>query len=81
VVTVCDNAAGETCPLWPGVPMRVHWGLADPAAVEGTPEVQRVAFEQTMQALRSRIERLLALPLQQADRAALSAQIQALHGA
>jgi arsenate reductase (thioredoxin) len=81
VVTVCDNAAGETCPLWTGAPMRVHWGLPDPAAVEGPQQAQRQAFAETMLALRSRIERLLALPLHSTDRTALQAQIQALHGA
>jgi arsenate reductase len=80
VVTVCDNAAGETCPLWPGVPMRVHWGLPDPAAVEGPVEAQRQAFAHTMQVLHARIERVMALPLDSADRPALQAQIQALAG-
>jgi arsenate reductase (thioredoxin) len=59
VVTVCDNAAGESCPIWPGRPMTVHWGLADPAAVEGSPVESLAAFEQTYQHLVVLIEALL----------------------
>jgi arsenate reductase (thioredoxin) len=62
VITVCDNAAGEACPAWPGKPSRAHWGLADPAAVEGPPEKRRAAFQETARLLRLRIETLAALP-------------------
>jgi arsenate reductase (thioredoxin) len=62
VFTVCDNAAGETCPVWIGQPMTAHWGLPDPAAVEGSDEVKRHAFIDTAVALKRRIELMLALP-------------------
>ena len=58
VVTVCDNAAGETCPVWPGQPARAHWGIADPAAVEG--DGQRAAFDEAYRLLEARIADLLA---------------------
>jgi arsenate reductase len=57
VITVCDNAAGETCPVWPGNPARAHWGLADPAAIEGAG--QRAAFEEAFALLDARIEDFL----------------------
>ena len=59
IITVCDNAAGESCPVWPGKPVAAHWGIEDPAAVEG--EGQREAFETAMRYLRNRISLLLAL--------------------
>lgn len=62
IITVCDNAAGETCPVWPGAPLQAHWGLPDPAAVEGEDEVRLAAFLDTAQALRKRFARLLGLP-------------------
>ena len=61
--TVCDNAAGEVCPFWPGQPMTAHWGLPDPAAVEGSDERKAQAFMDTAIALKRRIELMLALPL------------------
>ena len=61
--TVCDNAAGEVCPFWPGQPMTAHWGLPDPAAVEGSDEQRAKAFMDTAVALKRRIELMLALPL------------------
>lgn len=63
VFTVCDNAAGETCPVWPGQPMTAHWGVPDPAAVEGTDDQKAKAFMATAITLRRRIELLLSLPL------------------
>lgn len=62
IITVCDNAAGESCPVWPGHPAIAHWGVADPAAVEGSDDVRRQAYLDAMAALRRRIELLLALP-------------------
>lgn len=63
VFTVCDNAAGETCPYWPGQPMTAHWGVPDPAAVEGSDEQKSRAFMDTALLLKRRIELMLALPL------------------
>jgi arsenate reductase len=62
IFTVCDNAAGESCPIWPGKPVTAHWGVADPAAVEGSEEQKRAAFRDAATVLRRRIELLLALP-------------------
>lgn len=69
IVTVCDDAAGESCPVWPGRPIAAHWGIEDPAAVEG--EGQREAFEQALRYLRQRISLLLALPDEAIDALAL----------
>ncbi len=75
VFTVCDNAAKEVCPLWPGQPMTAHWGIPDPAAVQGTPaEIER-AYSQAMQALDRRISLFLCLPLTTLDTFALQKQI------
>jgi arsenate reductase len=60
IVTVCDNAAGETCPVWPGRPARAHWSLPDPAAVQGSDADRQRAFAETYVALEQRIERLMA---------------------
>jgi arsenate reductase len=68
IITVCDNAANETCPIWPGKPATAHWGVPDPAAVEGTDDEKRAAFRNAMRALRRRIELLAALPLERLDR-------------
>src|SRR5262249_11319555 len=63
VFTVCDNAAGEVCPIWPGQPMTAHWGVADPAAVEGTDQQKAQGFFDAATTLKRRIERFIALPL------------------
>lgn len=60
VVTVCDNAAGETCPVWPGAPSRAHWGVDDPAAVEGSDAEKRAAFEKAFRELKAKIDAFLA---------------------
>lgn len=65
VITVCDSAAAETCPIWPGSPVRVHWGFADPSDAEGGPRGKRHAFEMTRQAIGYRALQLLALPFHQ----------------
>ncbi|MBN8509042.1 MAG: arsenate reductase ArsC [Burkholderiales bacterium] len=78
VITVCDQAAGEACPHWPGQPMTAHWGLPDPAAVQGGPEDQQKAFRDAFVALRRRIELMLALPLQSLDAMALQREMQAI---
>ncbi len=69
VFTVCDNAAGEVCPVWPGQPMTAHWGIEDPAAVEG--EKQAQAFWNAYQQLQRRIQLFLALPLEDIDELSL----------
>ena len=62
VITVCDNAAGEVCPIWPGQPIAAHWGVPDPAAATGSEERRRAAFRDAFVLLRRRVELLLALP-------------------
>jgi len=68
VFTVCDNAAGEACPYWPGAPMRAHWGIADPAAVEGSDAQRRRAFMDAYNILEGRIKIFADLPLHTLDR-------------
>ena len=68
IITVCDNAAAETCPIWPGKPTTAHWGVPDPAAVEGSDEKKGAAFRDAMNVLRRRIELLMSLPLDKLDR-------------
>ena len=73
VFTVCDNAAGETCPIWPGLPMTAHWGVEDPAAVEG--ERQPQAFRDAYHALQRRIGLFLSLPLESIDEMSLQSKL------
>ena len=75
VFTVCDQAAGEACPYWPGQPMTAHWGLPDPAAVQGSPAQQEKAFLDTFVALKRRIELMLALPLASLDSLSLQSEL------
>ena len=75
VLTVCDAAAGEVCPIWPGQPISAHWGVADPAAVTGTDEVRREAFRKAFAELKTRIDLLLALPLEELDRRVLKKKL------
>lgn len=75
VITVCDNAAGETCPFWPGQPITAHWGVQDPAAVQGADEVKRRAFLNAFTELSTRINYLLALPIEKLDRLTLQAKL------
>jgi protein-tyrosine-phosphatase len=67
VITVCDNAAGEVCPYWPGQPMTAHWGIPDPAAVEGTEVERKFAFRQAFKSMETRIRLFLSLPLRSID--------------
>jgi arsenate reductase (thioredoxin) len=78
VFTVCDNAAGETCPLWPGQPITAHWGVADPAAAQGSDEDRRRAFLKAFTELSTRINLMLALPIEKLDRQALSGKLKAI---
>ncbi len=68
VITVCDNAAGEVCPYWPGQPATAHWGYADPSEVQGTDALRLEAFRQTLHAIRRRLELLVNLPSQSVDK-------------
>ena len=75
VITVCDSAAKETCPFWPGSPVRMHWGYPDPSNTPGGDEAKRNAFELTRQAIGYRMLQLLALPLETMDNASLQAAL------
>lgn len=84
VITVCDSAAGEACPLWPGAPVKAHWGIPDPAHKGETEEERRAAFEEAYRLLELRVRALLALPVETLDAAALRsalAEIGRLDGA
>jgi arsenate reductase len=76
--TVCDNAAGETCPVWPGQPMTAHWGLPDPAAATGTEAEMRFAFADTMRMLTNRINIFVSLPIKSLDQLSLQKQLDAI---
>ena len=78
IITVCDKAAGEVCPLWPGRPATAHWGFEDPAACEGQEDQKRARFERVYYQIRSRIERLVALPAGQLDPYALRHELKAI---
>lgn len=75
ILTVCDNAAGEVCPIWPGMPITAHWGVADPAAVEGSDEKKRAAFREAASILRRRIELLANLPIEKLDKHSIQAKV------
>ncbi|MFH3481186.1 arsenate reductase ArsC [Xanthobacter variabilis] len=75
VFTVCDNAAGEACPIWPGQPMTAHWGIEDPAAVEGTDIQKEAAFNAAFRYLKNRISAFTALPIAKLDRLALGSRL------
>jgi arsenate reductase len=75
VFTVCGNAAGEVCPIWPGQPMTAHWGVADPAAATGSDEEKRRAFQRAFAVLSARINLLLALPIEKLDRLVLKKKL------
>ncbi len=75
IITVCDNAAGEVCPFWPGKPATAHWGYPDPAAVQGSDEQKRAAFKEVELGLKKRLEILMNLPLEKLDAMSLSAEL------
>ena len=74
IFTVCDNAAGETCPIWPGKPATAHWGIPDPAHVEGD-EARRAAFRKVAEQLSRRIQLFLSLPIEKLDKLALKEKL------
>jgi arsenate reductase (thioredoxin) len=76
VFTVCDNAAGETCPVWPGQPMTAHWGVPDPAAATGTEAEIRYAFADALRMLTNRINIFVSLPLEKLDRLSLQKKLE-----
>ncbi len=75
VFTVCDSAAGEACPLWPGQPMTAHWGIPDPAAVEGTDIEKQAAFNDAFRFLRNRIGAFVNLPIKSIDKLSLGSKL------
>jgi arsenate reductase len=78
VFTVCDNAAGEVCPIWPGQPMTAHWGIEDPAAAEGNDTVKRNAVSQAFRLLNRRISLFASLPMQKLDAMSLKSELDAI---
>jgi arsenate reductase len=78
VITVCDKAAGEVCPFWPGQPVTAHWGFPDPAAVVGTDDEKRAAFALTLRQIRRRVELFLNLPIETLDRMAIEKKVRAI---
>jgi len=78
VFTVCDNAAGEACPVWPGQPMTAHWGIEDPAAMDGPEFRKKAAFEDALRFMRNRIGAFVSLPLESLDKMALQSKLQGI---
>ncbi len=78
IVTVCDNAAGELCPFWPGQPVSAHWGFEDPAAVVGTEEEKRRAFDTVFRQIMGRVRLFVNLPFDTLDKAAIKREMQAI---
>jgi len=75
IFTVCDNAAGETCPIWPGKPATAHWGIPDPAHVEGGDDVKRAAFKKAYEQLARRIQLFMNLPIEKLDKLTLKEKL------
>lgn len=80
IFTVCDNAAGEVCPVWPGQPVTAHWGLPDPAAVEGSEAEKRLAFADTLRAFNHRIDIFVNLPLSSLDKLSIQNRLDEIGG-
>lgn len=78
IFTVCDNAAGEVCPIWPGHPASAHWGFEDPAAVDGSDEEKRAAFHRIFHEIRNRLQLFLSLPMDKLDRASLHHELRSI---
>lgn len=81
VITVCDSAAGEACPYWPGTPMTAHWGFPDPSHVEGDDEARRHAFAKTAQAISHRLRLFLSLPMDKLDALSLQHELRSIGSA
>ena len=79
IITVCDNAAGEACPFWPGHPATAHWGFPDPSNETGSDEDKRNAFSQVFHAIRRRIDLLVSLPVEKLERLALASELKRIH--
>jgi protein-tyrosine-phosphatase len=75
IITVCDNAAGEVCPVWPGKPMTAHWGIEDPAAVEGSDDAKRRAFQKAFTEMNRRVSLFISLPLAKLDNMAIKREL------
>ncbi len=75
IITVCDNAAGEECPYWPGHPTSAHWGFEDPAAIEGTDEQKRAAFEKIFKQIVARMNSFVSLPVHMLDKHAIQQEM------
>lgn len=80
IFTVCDNAAGEACPVWPGKPVSAHWGIEDPAAVEGADIDKQRAFNQAFRFMRNRIQAFIALPIKSLDALSLQSRLKEIGG-
>ena len=78
IITGCDNAAGEVCPVWPGQPVSAHWGFEDPAAATGTDEQKREVFHQVFRQIMARINLFVSLPLHMLEKAAIKREMDAI---
>ena len=78
IITVCDNAAGEICPIWPGKPMTAHWGFEDPAAFEGPPDAKTAKFNRIYVEIMARVRLLVNLPIERLDQLALQTQLRSI---
>jgi len=78
VITVCDSAAGEVCPVWPGQPVSAHWSFADPAAYEGSDTQKRAVFREILRQIRARVDLLHALPLPRLDRLTVKRELDSI---
>ena len=79
VITVCDSAAKEMCPIWPGHPVQVHWGFRDPSAVTGTPDQMRASFDEVKEKLQNKIEKMIKLPLDTLDAKTLKTKLKEIY--
>lgn len=78
IITVCDNAAGEICPIWPGQPISAHWGFEDPAAATGTDDDKRRVFEKVYRQIMGRINSLLGLPIDKLEKTAIQREVKTI---